>query len=192
MSDIETWVDIKDYEGMYQVSDRGRVKSLPRTVKHKDDFEYAVQGRILSGSPNLQGRMGVVLCGDSHKRHEIHVLVALAFLGPRPEGLVVCHNDGDYLNNKASNIRYDTYSENELDKVRHGTHHEANKTHCPRGHSLSIGNLLAKQDNKRQCLACNRAQSYIRRHPEIDLVELAQLCYDLGMTPSEIKENGLI
>lgn len=51
----------------------------------------------------------------------IHHLVAEAFIGPRPDGLHVCHNDGNKTNNHYSNLRYATPKENIADKVKHGT-----------------------------------------------------------------------
>lgn len=51
----------------------------------------------------------------------VHKLVALVFLGPRPPGLVVCHNDGIPTNNHIRNLRYDTHVANNNDAVLHGT-----------------------------------------------------------------------
>ena len=50
----------------------------------------------------------------------VHILIAEAFLGPRPEGLEVCHNDGNRNNNRPDNLRYDTRSSNNLDAYDHG------------------------------------------------------------------------
>ena len=49
------------------------------------------------------------------------MLVLTTFRGPRPLGMVGCHNDGNKLNNRADNLRWDTHGGNEADKVRHGT-----------------------------------------------------------------------
>jgi hypothetical protein len=51
----------------------------------------------------------------------VHVLVAEAFIGPRPDGLHVCHNDGVPTNNRADNLRYDTPKGNHADRLKHGT-----------------------------------------------------------------------
>ena len=50
----------------------------------------------------------------------MHTLIALAFLGPRPNGLWVCHNDGVPTNNRAENLRYDTPTSNTADSIKHG------------------------------------------------------------------------
>lgn len=55
------------------------------------------------------------------KARTIHQLVAEAFIGPRPEGLETCHNDGDPTNNHVGNLRYATHAENAADMVKHGT-----------------------------------------------------------------------
>ena len=104
-----------------------------------------------------------------NKIRYVHSLVAESFIGPRPEGMEVCHNDGDPTNNHLDNLRYGTSSGNELDKVRHGTHYNAAKTHCPLGHELFTENIptsIAKL-GRRQCLACVRARAQVNYHPEL-------------------------
>ena len=51
-----------------------------------------------------------------------------------------CHNDGDFENNRLSNLRWGTKSENTLDSVKHGTHNNARKTRCPQGHEYTEEN----------------------------------------------------
>ena len=51
----------------------------------------------------------------------VHHLALEAFVGPRPPGLICCHNDGDSLNNRVGNVRWDTYQSNSEDMLRHGT-----------------------------------------------------------------------
>lgn len=55
------------------------------------------------------------------KHIKIHRLILEAFVGPAPDGLIACHNDGDRLNNALSNLRWDTQSSNRRDAYRHGT-----------------------------------------------------------------------
>lgn len=54
------------------------------------------------------------------KKLQVHVLVALTFIGERPEGYDICHIDGDCLNNESSNLRYDTRNQNSIDYYRQG------------------------------------------------------------------------
>lgn len=71
---------------------------------------------------NVNGYRVVNLCSNK-KRHRwlVHRLVALAFLGPEPEGQEVCHDDGDPANNRLDNLRYDTRKGNMADQLKHGT-----------------------------------------------------------------------
>ena len=63
----------------------------------------------------------VTLCKDTKKlRYPIHKIVLLAFVGPRPEGMVTRHLDGDPLNNHLDNLTYGTQSENHIDRIKHG------------------------------------------------------------------------
>jgi hypothetical protein len=61
---------------------------------------------------------------DKNKSHpyQIHRLIMLTFVGPCPDGLIVCHGNGDHTDNRLSNLRYDTYAGNEADKIAHGRH----------------------------------------------------------------------
>lgn len=53
----------------------------------------------------------------------VHQAVLLAWIGPRPDGMEACHNDGNHKNNTVENLRWDTRSANRLDAIKHGTHH---------------------------------------------------------------------
>ena len=168
---FEEWRDIPGYEGMYQVSNLGQVRSIGRTVTRSDGQVHRYKGKILS-TPLLQQTGYPFVKLSNHGKNQVrtvHSLVAEAFFGPRPEGTEVCHGDGNPTNNHVDNLRYGTRSENELDKLRHGTHINAAKTHCPRGHELFAENIppsLAKR-GYRECLACKRARDFVRHHPEL-------------------------
>ena len=115
---MEEWKDIEWTRGLYQVSSYGRVKSSDRIVRRKDGIEKRQAGRILKTS---KARPHVNLCIEGKQiSRRVSVLVAEAFLGPRPAGLRVCHWDGDSTNNRLENLRYGTPKENEADKLRHG------------------------------------------------------------------------
>jgi hypothetical protein len=99
----EIWKDIPGYEGIYQVSDLGNVKSL-RFNKEK----------ILKPGVNGSGYYTVVLCKGKRKTKKVHKLVAMAFLNHNPDGykLVVDHKDNDKLNNILSNLQLISQREN--------------------------------------------------------------------------------
>lgn len=118
----EEWRDIKGYEGLYQVSNLGRVKSLPKY--RRTIHEYISKPIILS--PRARGRKGylsVALKKDGMTRQRgIHQLVAEAFI-PNPNGYVeINHIDEDKKNNKADNLEY-----------------------CSRSYNVNYGSRIAKQ-----------------------------------------------
>ena len=167
----ERWKPVSGYEGIYEVSSHGRIRSLDRTVNYSNGQIRRQKGKILS-TPLMQQTGYPFVKLSNHGKNQVrtvHSLVAETFIGTRPEGTEVCHNDGNRTNNHLDNLRYGTPSENELDKLRHGTHTNAAKTHCPLGHELFAENIppsIAKL-GRRQCLACVRARARVSYHPEL-------------------------
>jgi len=158
----EEWRAIPGYEGLYEASSVGRFRSLDRIAGGRRPWR--VKGRVLKPSLNPNGYPFVVLSRDGvPKSMALHRLVALAFLGPRPAGLEVCHNDGDKLNSAIANLRYDTASANAYDSVRHGTHPLASRTHCRRGHRYDEQNTHRRSDGGRRCVTCEQARAQRRK-----------------------------
>jgi hypothetical protein len=89
------------------------------------------------------------------KSARVHNLVLEAFCGPRPEGYVACHNNGDPHDNRVENLRWDTYSSNNRDLVKHNTHWQSKKTHCKHGHEFTPENTIARPGGGRKCHACS-------------------------------------
>jgi hypothetical protein len=111
---MEIWKDVKGYEGSYQVSNKGNVKSLTRYVKHSRGGTQILKGRILkkrSGKNNKYLSVSLLKNGKN-KTFYIHFLVAEAFIGERPENKVIDHIDNNIENNKVENLRYCTQREN--------------------------------------------------------------------------------
>lgn len=119
----EMWKDIPGFEGHYQASSLGRIRSVDRIkeVQHPMGGLRHVRypGKVLAIGINKLGYARVNLYHASN--HRVATLVASAFLGPRPEGMEICHSDGNRINNAITNLRYDTKSNNEKDKRAHGT-----------------------------------------------------------------------
>ena len=188
----ERWLPVVGYEGLYEVSDHGRVRSVDRTVQTKSG-PRVYRGRLLRTHLNNTGRENVSLwrAGVGPGR-QVSVLVAEAFIGPRPAGHECCHNDGDELNNRLDNLRWDTKSGNERDKLAHGTHNHANKQRCIRGHLLVPPNLRPTQlaQGARACLACGRAHgrwSYARKKGwDFDMQIESDMLYERIMQTSEV------
>lgn len=117
----EAWRPIPGFEG-YEVSNLGRVRSFRR---HGGRGRGLVKTpRIKKTHPGANGYLCVTLQkpdGNRCNKYAVHVLVAAAFMGPRPEGMQVAHGDGDRQNARLDNLRYATALENAQDKHRHGT-----------------------------------------------------------------------
>ena len=159
------WRDIAGFEGRYQVSDTGLVRGLDRYVKDKDS-QHFVKGRLLKPASLKRGHLSVQLRGGirtNDRRVLVHRLVLEAFVGPCPDGMECCHNDGDATNNHLSNLRWDTPSNNAYDRVRHGNHLYANKTHCPQGHEYTEANILWYR-GRRNCRICHNKRGNDRYH----------------------------
>lgn len=120
---METWKPVTDFPG-YEVSDLGRVRSyrrssVPRILKPG----HSRGGLKVKGTDLPTTCLVLTLRRDGKTiTKRVHQLVAETFVGPRPDGLEVRHLDGDYTNNRLSNLKYGTKSENSLDAMRHGTH----------------------------------------------------------------------
>lgn len=116
---MERWRPINGYESSYEVSDKGRVKSLSRL----DNGGKKIKGKLLRMFRyKTTGYIGVDLCSNgSRKRFSVHRLVLSAFVRPCPKGMETCHNNGVRDNNRLENLRWDTRSNNHRDKLKHGT-----------------------------------------------------------------------
>lgn len=118
----ETWKSVIGYEGLYEVSSQGQVRSIDRTVPHGRSGTLTLKGRIRTQYTDDAGRKSVNLSKARKTRtHRVHNLVALAFIGPVPDSMEVCHGNGDAGDNRPENLRYDTSTENAADRERHGT-----------------------------------------------------------------------
>lgn len=123
----EIWKSVEGWEGFYEVSNQGRVRSLSRTItvstSRGSTFSRDLTGRILKTehANNPYSVVGFDYPGQKRETHAVHRLVAHIFIGPCPEGLEVCHYNGNGQDNRVENLRYDTCLSNHKDKYRHGT-----------------------------------------------------------------------
>jgi hypothetical protein len=160
---MEQWRDVLGFKGLYIVSNYGRVHSLPHTTLNILGYYQSFPGKMMTPVLKDDGKHLLVMLTKSGKHYKkfIHVLVATAFIGPCPPGMECCHNDGDGFNNWAGNLRWDTRSNNNYDRGRHGTDWARNKIECPRNHLLQLPNLVRstwEKHRRRDCLACARAR----------------------------------
>ena len=111
----EMWKDIPDYEGIYQASNLGRIKSLDRVLEntHERSIWKFKAGKVLKPYTTNCGYKSVLLSRFNKKRHKgVHCLVMLAFKGARAKGFDVDHIDGDKNNNNLDNLQYLTHKDN--------------------------------------------------------------------------------
>lgn len=107
----ENWRDVVGYEGIYEVSDRGRVRSLDRIVKANNGIVYKRKGKYMKITENRYGYPTVNLSKDgSNKIKSVHRLVANSFVGE--SNLIVNHKDGIKNNNNLENLEFVTQKEN--------------------------------------------------------------------------------
>ena len=118
---METWKDIVGYEGWYQVSDMGNVRSLTRTFVDIMGRTRTHKGRVLKLSENSDGykSQNLLKFGES-KGFKVHRLVAMAFI-PNPENKPeVNHKDGVKSNNIKDNLEWATHIENMRHAISYG------------------------------------------------------------------------
>jgi hypothetical protein len=124
----EEWRPISGFEGLYEISSQGRVKSLPRLIIRRDGKRLTVPGRILKTNPNGRGYPRVSLCNCGISIWiMVHSIVAATFLPPPPGPMgskhgeyTVNHKDGNKINNHVDNLEYVTGADNVLHSRRMG------------------------------------------------------------------------
>jgi len=104
----------------YWVTDKGRIFSCKRKKPHQMSTYYDGRGSERGNKDKGYERVGLSM-GKRKRQPTVQILVWEAFNGRRPEGMQVCHNDGDNRNNTLSNLRLDTRKNNCADRRKHGT-----------------------------------------------------------------------
>lgn len=162
MSDFthERWLPVVGWEGLYEVSDLGRVKSL-----HKAP-------RILKPSYSNTGGYALVILYNAGRRsgRYVHDLMMEAFVGPRPDGprIEVRHLDDNPAHNVLSNLTYGTSKDNKADMLRNSGHHYGNRDACVHGHEFTPENtrINTRPDGaflSRVCRKCHNDETKARR-----------------------------
>lgn len=125
--ETEIWKDIPGYGNHYQASNLGNIRVKDRVVEKFSVLANKVvkqyyKARILTPSKSSKyGHVNVHLGFDKTKKNvAVHTLVLLAFVGPRPEGMECCHNNGIAYDNRLENLRWDTHLANNADRKAHG------------------------------------------------------------------------
>lgn len=119
----EQWVDVPEYEGFYQVSNFGNVRSVDRIIiDSRTKARILKKGKMLKKLPDQKGYFRVSLSKNGKARPRyIHQLVLFCFVGKQPPKSEVRHLDSNPTNNRLDNLVYGTKSENMRDAVKLGT-----------------------------------------------------------------------
>jgi hypothetical protein len=159
---IEQWRPVVGWEGLYEVSDHGRVKTVAGIRMRPDGTSMRLRERIRVATPNRTGHLILILSGAPRRAKcvKVHRLVLEAFVGLAPEGMMSLHRNGNPADNRLENLHWGTNARNTLDSIEHGTHAEARKTHCVNGHPFDEVNttLFTGKSGRlcRRCKTCHR------------------------------------
>lgn len=137
----EVWKDVLNYEGLYKVSNLGRVKSLDRLCILSDGRRRVNKGKVLKVRYDIGGYEKVTLYKNKiGKILSVHYIVISTFNGDRPDGLVINHIDENRTNNQLDNLEYITQKEN----INHGTGNIKRKYSQPNSIRVSATNSICK------------------------------------------------
>ena len=133
----EVWKPVSGYEGIYEVSNLGRVRSLDRVRVFRDGRTRHYPGVTLAGQIGTHGYRAVVLADGRNRTAVVHRLVAEAFVPKVPGKIWVNHKDGDKANNCAENLEWVTPKEN----TRHMM--DVGLADFPRGERMGLAKLTS-------------------------------------------------
>lgn len=149
----EIWKPIPGYEGLYEASNLGRIRSVDRVITQATrwggSMSYRKEGCLIQPRISRNGYLLVNLAnGKSYRTASVHRLVALTFHGvPVGERDQVAHGDGNKQNNCAANLRWATALENAEDRDRHGTTVRGEDHHSAKLKDDEVRDILASNDN---------------------------------------------
>ena len=175
---MEEWRAVVGYEGLYEVSDCGRVRSL--RLRHGLGDRLRDKPLVLKqGVPRLPkgAYPHVSLCKNGTKTHRVHILVLSAFLGEGLRGYEGAHLDGDSLNCSANNLRWATRSENHLMKRGHGTSHAGE-----RGPNAKL--TWGQVDYIRECVVGGQSQVSVARRLGVCVQTICYIVNEQTWVPS--------
>lgn len=133
---IEVWKAVSDYEGSYEVSDQGRVRSLDRIV-FRGDHKILRHGKILKPNQDKDGYLQIALFKNGVKKaKKVHRLVAFSFNKNVENKKQVNHLNLDKADNRSSNLEWCTSKENYTHAAHHGLHHALSNS--TKAHKLNI------------------------------------------------------
>jgi hypothetical protein len=162
----ESWRSLPGYEGMYEVSDQGHIRSVSRVIScGQRGGSRTLRGRIIRASPaNPVGHLRTGLRGHDGRTHSVwvHRIVARAFI-PNPDQLpYVLHGPGGPADNRVDNLRWGTAADNAADCQEFGSPFDYSaRSRCRSGHDMTEANTYVPpgRPRERRCRTCMRANS---------------------------------
>ena len=170
---IEVWKDVENFEGQYQVSSFGRVKSLARTRLGKNGCISPLRERIMSLKTTKEGYKAIGLCKNGDKKHpSVHRLVANAFIN-RIEGKeTVNHVDGNKENNNVYNLEWANQSEQMI-------------------HAVKLDLVEKRGSPKYTKVFKKEILEYSKNNPEVSIVGLSEIFNTSERTAGRIVNGGV-
>lgn len=160
----EEWRPVVGYEGLYEVSNCGNVRSIDRTITYKDGKQYHKRGKMLHPSPKPPHNkyLYVNLSNGKLKRCSVHRLVAMAFVNGYESGLHVDHLNGNTFDNRAENLEWVTQQENnkramELGLFNHDKTTASLRTPESRKHMSEVKSKPVIRDDGKLYKSCSLA-----------------------------------
>lgn len=157
---------VVDYEGLYEVSSKGRVRSLGRVVQRSDGRSQRINARLMKLKEHKGYYYVDLSSGGIVRRFGVHQLVCTVFNGLPPSFIrkpETRHFNGNKIDNAPTNLLWGSSSDNKFDSVRQGVHFPARETECKYGHTYSESNILLKVKSdgghERVCLPCRTRRS---------------------------------
>lgn len=161
---MERWKEIEGYEGLYEVSDEGRCRSLDRVTVDKNGLEKTLKGKLLKPQSQISGHLSVHLCKNGKpKQFLLHRLVGFAFVSGYFENACIRHLDGNCKNNAARNLRWGTWSDNAKDMYHSHGKRVGIKSHFSKYTREEINSVIALK-GKMSALKASRITGISRRY----------------------------
>lgn len=157
----EIWKDIIDFEGCYQISSLGRIRSLDRFVTCRNGGVKLFKGKIKNVSENRRRYKSICLSKNSKtKNFDIHRLLAIHFIPNPGNKKEVNHIDGNRMNNDLSNLEWSTPSENALHAHKTGLISNTGRKNHKRARKLTDNQVIDIKKNYKRGMAKILSQKY--------------------------------